>query len=68
MLLNVTIPQVGDQVRLTTQVFNGGNIKASRLIAAWSMEQNSIEEATSIQVRVVNQHGIGHPTIRSCNA
>ena len=28
MLLNVSIPQVGDQVRLTTEVFNAGNIKA----------------------------------------
>jgi hypothetical protein len=42
MLLNVSIPQVGDQVRLTTEVFNAGNIKAESIDLAFVV--NGIEE------------------------
>ena len=42
MLLNVSIPQVGDQVRLTTEVFNAGNIKAESVDLAFVVD--GIEE------------------------
>ena len=38
MLLNVSIPQVGDQVRLTTEVFNAGNIKAESVDLAFVID------------------------------
>jgi subtilase family serine protease len=38
MLLNVSIPQVGDQVRLTTEVFNAGNIKAESVDLAFIID------------------------------
>ena len=38
MILNVSIPQVGDQVRLTTEVFNAGNIKAESVDLAFVID------------------------------
>ena len=38
MFLNVSIPQVGDQVRLTTEVFNAGNIKAESVDLAFVID------------------------------
>lgn len=38
MLLNVSIPQVGDQVRLTTEIFNAGNIKAESVDLAFVID------------------------------
>ena len=46
MLLNVTIPQVGDQVRLTTQVFNGGNIKAESVDLAFMVDGTELDRST----------------------
>ncbi|MDP6224161.1 MAG: S8 family serine peptidase, partial [Candidatus Poseidoniaceae archaeon] len=46
MLLNVTIPQVGDQVRLTTEVFNGGNIKAESVDLAFMVDGTELDRIT----------------------
>lgn len=46
MQLNVTIPQVGDQVRLTTEVFNAGNIKAETVDLAFNVDGLEIERKT----------------------
>ncbi|MGB1914142.1 MAG: S8 family serine peptidase [Candidatus Poseidoniaceae archaeon] len=46
MQLNVTIPQVGDQVRLTTDVFNAGNIKAEAVDLAFNVDGVELDRKT----------------------
>ena len=46
MQLNVTIPQVGDQVRLTTNVFNAGNIKADSVDLSFNVDGVEIDRKT----------------------
>ncbi len=46
MQLNVTIPQVGDQVRLTTDVFNAGNIKAESVELAFLVDGTELDRKT----------------------
>ena len=46
MQLNVTIPQVGDQVRLTTDVFNAGNIKAESVDISFNVDGVEIDRKT----------------------
>ena len=46
MQLNVTIPQVGDQVRLTTNVFNAGNIKAESVDLAFHVNGVELDRKT----------------------
>ena len=46
MQLNVTIPQVGDQVRLTTDVFNAGNIKAESIDLAFNVNGVELDRKT----------------------
>ena len=46
MQLNVTIPQVGDQVRLTTNVFNAGNIKAESVDLAFNVNGVELDRKT----------------------
>ena len=46
MQLNVTIPQVGDQVRLTTDVFNAGNIKAESVDVVFNVDGTEIDRKT----------------------
>ena len=61
MQLNVTIPQVGDQVRLTTNVFNAGNIKAESVDLAFNVNGVELDRKTStlIQAQADNRHGTG---------
>jgi len=46
MQLNVTIPQVGDQVRLTTEVFNAGNIKAESVDISFNVGGVELDRKT----------------------
>ncbi|MEC8107592.1 MAG: S8 family serine peptidase, partial [Candidatus Thermoplasmatota archaeon] len=46
MQLNVTIPQVGDQVRLTTNVINAGNIKAESVDLAFNVNGVELDRKT----------------------
>ena len=46
MQLNVTIPQVGDQVRLTTQVFNAGNVKAESVDLVFMVDGVELDQVT----------------------
>ena len=46
MALNVTIPQVGDQVRLTTEVFNAGNIKAESVDLTFNVDGTELNRIT----------------------
>ena len=46
MALNVTIPQVGDQVRLTTEVFNAGNIKAESVDLTFNVDGTELDRIT----------------------
>ena len=63
MQLNVTIPQVGDQVRLTTNVFNAGNIKAESVDLAFNVNGVELDRKTlDINPEPVdNRHGTGRP-------